>query len=453
MKVALVICNDMHMDIANANTIVNHLMATGYEVVCDYTIADTVIILTCAFGPHKMYSVDVIADVRINAKPSAKIIVTGCLEKLCHSDLEAIPGIDVIPLNEVFVTLAKPTTVKQYIPQNKVIISTGCLHKCSYCVDPKIVGMYKSRPMEDILDEIEAMHANESTIYITGAQETADYGVDLYGKRNFAELMRKIVTRFPDCNYVIGWFHPAGLTEEVMTLILENENIVEIMLHIQHVSKKILKDMNRPAFDIVDEKIRILKTVRPDLVISTEVITGFPGETSLQFQELVKYLKKGYFDDIGVASYEPVEGTLAAELPKQIPAKTKKRRMECIMQEFSATCYPAPDGEPKSVFDEFFTVNHALKQMPKNIFKAEARQKYAYIAGTDTEEKLEFERVFRSVMLQIIEARSDFDFERVKKNLSVYTDEAKTKFYEIMEKGDFKEQQKNKARSLLLNNA
>ena len=91
--------------------------------------------------------------------------------------------------------------------------------------------------------------------------------------------------------------------------------------------------------------------------------------------------------------------------------------------------------------------------MPKNIFKAEARQQYPYNAGTDTEEKLEFERVFRSVMLQIIEARSDFDFERVKKNLSVYTDEAKTKFYEIMEKGDFKEQQKNKARSLLLNNA
>ena len=183
------------------------------------------------------------------------------------------------------------------------------------------------------------------------------------------------------------------------------------------------------------------------------MITGFPGETSLQFQELVKYLKKGYFDDIGVASYEPVEGTLAAKLPKQTTAKTKKRRMECIMQEFSATCYPAPDGEPKSVFDEFFTVNHALKQMPKNIFKAEARQKYAYIAGTDTEEKLEFERVFRSVMLQIIEARSDFDLERVKQNLSVYTDEARTKIYEIIEKGDLKEHQKNKARSLLLNNA
>lgn len=98
--------------------------------------------------------------------------------------------------------------------------------------------------------------------------------------------MRKIVTRFPDCNYVIGWFHPAGLTEEVMTLILENENIVEIMLHIQHVSKKILKDMNRPAFDIVDEKIRILKTVRPDLVISTEVITGFQEKQVYNFRNL-----------------------------------------------------------------------------------------------------------------------------------------------------------------------
>ena len=87
MKIALVICNDMHMDIANANIILNNIVQTdGYEVVCDYTIADIIIVLTCAFGPNKMYSMRVIADIRLNAMKSAKVIVSGCLLKLYSLD-------------------------------------------------------------------------------------------------------------------------------------------------------------------------------------------------------------------------------------------------------------------------------------------------------------------------------------------------------------------------------
>lgn len=449
MKIALVICNDMHMDIANANIILNNIVQTdGYEVVCDYTIADIIIVLTCAFGPNKMYSMRVIADIRLNAMRSARIIVSGCLVKLYSEDLKNIPGIEV----KTFKELQKEplNKLQNLIPQNKVIISTGCLHKCSYCVYPMIVGKYKSKTVESILAEIDNLYENESTIYITGAQETSDYGVDLYGTRKFATLMQKILEKYPNCNYIIGWFHPAGLTEELMSVITNNKNITEIMLHIQHVSDKILQDMNRTQFKDFESKLKTLKKLRPDLVISTEVIVGFPGETDAQFKELVNVLKKGYFSDIGVASYEAVEGTLAAKLPNQISTSEKKRRMEYIKSTFSATCYPADENSSQSIIDEYLKAYSLLQKLPQNVLVSEERQKYNLIAGTDTNEKLTFSNHFNYVVHKITNARSDFDKKQCKKMFSVYTDEAKTMFYEIIRNGNFKPALKERARYLLL---
>ena len=451
MKVALVICNDMHMDIANANTILNHIMQSeGYEVECDYTIADIVIILTCAFGPHKMHSMRVIADVRLNAMPHAKVIVTGCLAKLNYEELSNIPKIEVKTFEEVIRSLKEVTCVKRLVPQNKVIISEGCLHKCSYCVYPMIVGKYKSRTMEGILEEIEKLYESESTIYITGAQETSDYGVDLYGTRKFADLMQKIVTSFPKSQYVIGWFHPEGLTDELISLIIENKNISEIMLHIQHVSDEILFNMNRTSFGKIESKLKALKGARPDLIISTEVIVGFPGESNAQFEELLKVLKKGYFSDIGVASYEAVEGTKAANLPNQISISEKEKRMKYIENNFSATCYPADENSSNSIIDEYIKAVSTLKQLPKNILKSDKRQRYNLIAGVDTAEKWNFENQFANVFLQISNARDEFLIKKCKANLDSYTDEAKKLFYEIIERGDFKKALKIRARDLLL---
>lgn len=456
MKVAVILCNDMHMDIDNANQLVNRVKSTvGYEVANDYTIADCIIILTCAFGPNKLYSMQVIADVCINKKKDAEVIVTGCLERLCKEELKELEKeskIKVKAFEEVLAKFNKPSINVQWIPQNKVIISTGCNHRCSYCVYPQFYGEYHSKSMQDILQEVSNMYPSESTIYITGAQETSDYGVDLYGKRKFAELMTRIVKGYPDCRYVIGWFHPAGLTDEVIELIGQNANIVEIMLHIQHSSPSILKSMNRPLFEDVDKKINALKRLRPDLIISTEVIVGYPGETESEFRGLVQYLEKGYFSDIGVASYEPVEGTKAAELPNQIEATVKQRRMRTIEQRFSATCYPAPEREmiEGSILGEYFFACHALMQFPKNIIKASYRQKHAFIAGTDTAEKLQYVKEFEKVILVITNARSQFEQERAKKVLDVYTADAKRWFYEIIERGEFKDPVKNRAKSLLL---
>ena len=451
MKVALVICNDMHMDLDNANKIINCIMQDPENaIVCDYTIADTIIILTCAFGPGKMKSVRIIADVCLNSKKDARIIVTGCLVKIESEELKRISRIEVITLDKLLKSFKEVSKMQNLVPQNKVVISTGCLHKCSYCVYPQIVEKYKSRTIEDILSEVECLNQTESTICITGAQETSDYGVDLYGSRKFATLMQKIVTNFPDNKYVIGWFHPAGLTDEAMEVICQNHNIAEIMLHIQHVSKEILKNMNRTQFDVVERKIKMLKEKRPDLVISTEVIVGFPGETTEQFKELVEVLDKGYFSDIGVASYEPVYGTKAAELPLQIPDDTKNERMEFIKNRYSATCYPADNNSSNSIIDEYIRSINILRKLPKNILLSDCRQKYNLIAGTDIEQKFQFCFQFNYVFMCISNARSEFDMKVARKKIEIYTDETRKMFFEIIDKGNFKNALKDRAKYLLL---
>ena len=310
---------------------------------------------------------------------------------------------------------------------------------------------YKSRPMEEILEEIGQMYESESTIYITGAQETSDYGVDLYGSRKFSKLMKKILEKYPECEYVIGWFHPAGLTEEVMSILTNNKNITEIMLHIQHVSDEILHNMSRGTpFKKVEEKIRKLKELRPELSISTEVIVGFPGESDEQFEELLKFLNKGYFSDIGVASYEAVLGTKAAQLPNQIDTVKKKERLEIIKSRFSATCYPADEHSLDSIIDEYLKSRYVLQKLPKNIFKPEKRQKYEMIAGTDVTEKINFNIHFAHIFRQLSEARSEFEQKCFKEKTAFYTDEMKRICFEIIYRGNFKPALKERAKRLLL---
>ena len=451
-KVAVVLCNDMHMDIAKANTLLNTIIRNeGFEVACDYTVADVVIVITCAFGPNKMYSVRVIADVRINAKKSAQVIVTGCLLKLNFDELSVIPGITVEPFEKLLEKFGKNNNVEQnLIPQNKVIISEGCLHNCSYCVYPKLFSGYKSKPIEKILEEIANIYDNESTIYITGAQETSDYGVDLYGKRSFDSLLEKIVTKYPNCNYVIGWFHPAGLTDKVISIIAKNSNIVEIMLHIQHVDEEILKKMNRPSFKETDMKIQKLKEVRPDLRISTEVIVGFPGETKANFNSLVEYLGKGYFSDIGVASFESVLGTRASLLRDKVSEEEKNSRMKIIRDNFYATTYPADEETSNSIIEEYYKAYQVLRLMPKNILKD--RQEINLIAGVDTKAKLEdFESHLSDVFERITNSRTEFEFQ---KNLNYvmgkYTDAARVFFFSMIEISEVKEVIKQRARMMLL---
>lgn len=412
MNMSLILCSDMHMDIEKANQLISN---SNQEWVSDYTLADIIIIFTCAFGSKKEYSMYVIADVIRNAKPGSRVIATGCLAKINEAELNVIPNLEVKSFEEVKLIVGNSYSSKQKkIWHNKVIISNGCLKKCSYCLYSLLEKTYHSKPIDAVLTEVEDMYQVEDTIYITGAHETSDYGVDLYGKRKFDELLEQICKKFPDCNYVIGWFHPAGLTDQLIDVIAKYKNIVQIMIHLQHVDNQILKDMNRPCFEWTEERILKLHKVRPDLSISTEFIVGFPGETEDKFYSLCEYIKSNQhiFDDIGVASYEPVLNTKAAQLANLPDYSIRNERMEFIKREYGATAYSAPiDFKP--VLSYYLEASYSLALIPNMCIEAKFRQIYPYIAGTDTEFKMKFLENFPKVSFEM--------FQEISRNEKKYT--------------------------------
>ena len=365
MKIALILCSDMHMDIDQANTLMSKYHK--HEWANSYDEADMVIIMTCAFGTKKAYSMYVIADVLKSVKQGTVVIATGCLAKLNKTELEAIPGLTVKSLDEVMEILDSApgnigTNALQRIQQNVVIISSGCLKKCSYCVYPLIVGKYKSKTIEDILAEVSIIAKSEPIVYITGAQETSDYGIDLYGTHKLAYLLEQICSSFPNLLLGIGWFNPDGLSDDVIKVIKKYKNIVHIMLHTQHNNNDILRSMHRPSIEITEGKIKKLHSVRPDIKISTEVIVGFPGETEEIFNGLVDYLEENreLFQDIGVASYEPVIGTTAATLPNLPEHSVRQKRMKIIQKQFNATAYPAPEEDFKPLLSSYLEACYLL---------------------------------------------------------------------------------------------
>lgn len=430
---ALVMCNNMHMDIQRANEILSCIDQKAYEIISDYTKADIVIIMTCAFGNGKSYSMYVIADVRRNCKPNAKVVVTGCLAKLNQKELEAIEGIIVKP--SIFKEENSILKEASNIPQNKVIISMGCMRKCSYCVYP-LLGQYVSKPVEIILKEVKELYESEFTIYITGGLETSDYGIDLYGRRKFAELLDFICTNYPNCNYIIGWLHPIGLTDELLSVISKHKNIVEVMVHIQHVNEKILMSMNRPTFEFTNQRLQRLRRLRPDIAISTEVIVGFPGEGEKEFDELVSYLDQGLFNEIAVASYEPVYGTKAATLPNMLPWNVRNERMEYIKNRYHCSSYPAPppEKELKPILASYMEACKQLSVIPSMIILPAKRQKLQCIAGTDTIYKTKegFSKLLEETFEQILNARDELSINETRKMIwDTYTFEFRQYIYEV----------------------
>ena len=444
-KVAVIMCNNMHMDIENANKLLTRISNSGVaQIETDYTKADMVIVITCAFGSGKEKSMRVIADVEANMSDSAKLVVTGCMVKTNAQLLGKVPKATVMELSQVMNLFQAPQNVceiKNFIPQNKVIISTGCLKKCSYCVYPNITDGYISKPREQVLSEVERLYKNETTIYITGGLETSDYGIDLYHTKkdyieesdackeanckgyNITKLVGEICEKYPDCNYIIGWFHPSGLTEEFIEVMAKYTNIIEIMLHIQHVSNKVLKAMHRPNFEFTDERIRKIKKLRPDMAISTEVIVGFPGETEEEFLQLAKYLDKGYFTDIGVACYEQVANTLAGELP-QVPLQTRVERMNFLLNRYKgASPYPSPKVKESQLEGLYLKSKSIMADCKGLVLKAEARQQYKFVAGTDSSLKLHIQETIFHIYETVLNARDELEISRVKAEIErLYTE-------------------------------
>lgn len=340
------------------------LQSKGYEIINDYEDADVIIVNTCGFiNDAKEESINAIVEYS-QLKEEGKLkylLVSGCLAQRYSEDLlKEIPEIDAIlgttgfdevasvieglnKDNEKQITVLRDLRsdynedVARYIstPKHKayIKIGEGCSNRCTYCIIPKLRGNYVSRPMENIIEEAKQLAKKGVKELIVLAQDTTRYGEELYGEPKIAELLAELA-KIKEFEWIRPlYMYPEAITEEIVDVIAENDNICNYFdMPIQHASNKILKLMNRrTSKEEIKQKIEMIRNKIPNVVIRTTLITGFPGETDDDFEQLIEFIKELKFERLGAFAYSREEDTPADKLPNQVDEDVKKSRQEAIM--------------------------------------------------------------------------------------------------------------------------
>ncbi|RGV93324.1 30S ribosomal protein S12 methylthiotransferase RimO [Ruminococcus sp. AF14-10] len=339
------------------------LDSRGYQMVDTEEEADVIVVNTCCFiHDAKEESINTIlqmAEYKNTGRLKA-LIVTGCLAQRYQKEiLDEIPEVDGVLgttsydkiLEAIDEALAGHTELKMEdinaLPQveTKRLVTTGghyaylkiaegCDKHCTYCIIPKVRGDYRSVPMEKLLKEARELAEGGVKELILVAQETTVYGVDLYGEKKLPELLRKLC-EIPGLYWIrILYCYPEEITEELIQVIKEEEKICHYLdLPIQHASDGILKRMGRRTTkqELVDIIGKLRKEI-PDIALRTTLITGFPGETQEQHEELMAFVDEMEFERLGVFTYSPEEDTPAATMPDQIPEEVKELRQAELME-------------------------------------------------------------------------------------------------------------------------
>lgn len=339
------------------------LSERGYSFTDDETEADIVVVNTCCFvNDAKEESIQTLlemADLKQNGQIQV-LIAAGCMAQRYQEEIQKeIPEVDAIIGTTAIETIADTVDAvlggkaENHIADcngtvtygKKRIVTTGghyaylkiaegCDKHCTYCIIPKIRGNYRSIPMESLLKEAERLVENGAKELILVAQETTLYGKDLYGKKMLAELLHQLCG-IPGLFWVrILYCYPEEIDEELIEAIRTEEKVCHYLdIPIQHGSDAILKRMGRRTSK--EELISIVKKLReaiPDICLRTTLITGFPGETKEDHEELLAFIDELEFDRLGVFTYSPEEDTPAAEMPEQIPEEIKLDRQAQLME-------------------------------------------------------------------------------------------------------------------------
>lgn len=338
-------------------------IAEKYDIVNDAYEADAVIINTCGFiGDAKQEAIDTVLEMAElkNDGTISKIIVTGCLaQRYREAVSEEMPEVDAVlgigangDIVEALDRVFEEERLNLFPPKNQlplcgermlttppytayIKISEGCSNCCSYCAIPSIRGGFRSRPIEDIVAEAEKLAKNGVKELVVVAQDTTRYGEELYGENKLCELLRKICT-IDGIRWIrLLYCYPDRISDELLDTIAANEKILNyIDLPLQHCNERVLSAMNRSGNRA--ELTALIKKIRakiPDIVIRTTFITGFPGETEEEFEDLCEFVNETEFDRLGCFAYSPEEGTKAAEMPDQIEENVKIHRAELILQD------------------------------------------------------------------------------------------------------------------------
>lgn len=344
----------------DSDLMANILRKYNYEIIKDLNEAEIIIINTCGFiDAAKEESIDTIWEItKYKSQGSCKILIlAGCLaERYPKELLKEIEQIDGIigtgNINNIFEFIEKIKSGKRLISTGNIDseyienvnrsingntayikISEGCNNFCTYCIIPKLRGRYRSRKIENIVNEAKYLVQNGVKELILIAQNTTDYGIDLYGTYKLPDLLDEL-NKIEELKWIrLLYMYPDNFNEDLIRAIKENNKVVKYLdIPIQHINNDILKKMNRNTNkEMITSLIHDLRKEIPEIILRTTIIVGFPGESNGQFNELYDYVNHIKFDRLGVFTYSKEEGTKASEFENQISENVKISRQDKIM--------------------------------------------------------------------------------------------------------------------------
>lgn len=350
-------------NLVDSEVMLKLLEEKGYQFTDDETEADVIVINTCCFiGDAKEESVNTILEMAEYRKSGSckALIVTGCLAQRYQKEiLDEIEEVDAVLGTASYDAVAEAVekvlggqkelhfeSIDRLVPDQggRVLttgghyaylkIAEGCDKRCTYCIIPKLRGHFRSVPEEQLLAEAQKLADQGVKELILVAQETTVYGVDLYGEKRLPQLLTKLA-QIPGIRWIrVQYCYPEEITEELIQVIKNEPKVCHYLdLPIQHASDRILKRMGRRTTQA--DLRRIIGRLReeiPDICLRTTLISGFPGETEDDHEELMRFVDDCEFDRLGVFPYSAEEDTPAASMPDQIPEEVKEERRAELME-------------------------------------------------------------------------------------------------------------------------
>ncbi len=364
--------------LVDSEQILTRLRVEGYAITSDYEDAELVVVNTCGFIDSAVEeSLDAIGEA---LQENGKVIVTGCLGARGDTVIEQHPQVLAVTgphaLGEVmqavhqhipkphdpFTDLAPAAGVK-LTPQHYAYlkISEGCNHRCSFCIIPALRGDLQSRPAGEVMREAEALAQSGVKELLVVSQDTSAYGVDLKYRTDFWGG-RPIKTRLTELAQALGelgiwirlhYVYPYPHVDEVIPLMAEGKILPYLDVPLQHASPRILKAMKRPAnIENTLQRIQGWREICPEITLRSTFITGFPGETEQDFEELLQFITEARLDRVGAFAYSAVEGADANALADPVDEEIKQDRLQRLMDrqaQISAEKLAAKVGQKMTV--------------------------------------------------------------------------------------------------------
>lgn len=350
-------------NLADSEEMLGLLTAGGHEITDDETQADAIVINTCCFiKDAKEESVETILEMAEYKKTGSchALVVTGCMAQRYQKEIiQEVPEVDAVLGTTSYGDIVKALEEAvagnhfeefrdiDYLPDtgSKRVLTTGghfgylkiaegCDKHCTYCIIPKLRGKFRSVPMERLIAQAEDMAEQGVKELILVAQETTVYGKDLYGRKSLHILLKKLC-EIRGIRWIrVLYCYPEEIYDELIETIRDEKKICHYLdIPIQHASDRILKRMGRRTSkqELIDIIGKLRKEI-PDIVLRTTLITGFPGETEEDHEELKEFVDEMEFDRLGVFTYSPEENTPAAEMADQVPEEVKEERRDELME-------------------------------------------------------------------------------------------------------------------------